>query len=52
MEAGSDRDVEQDHVSIVRHEEVADVHTLWRDAGALRARNHVDYERFDELVPR
>ena len=52
MEDGPDRDVEQDSESIVRHEEVADVHTLWRDAGAVRARKHVDYERFDELVPR
>lgn len=52
MKDDPDRDIEQDDVSIVRHEEVADVHTLWRDAGAVRARKHVDYERFDELVPR
>ena len=52
MKDRPDREAERDDVSTVRHEEVADLHTRWRDAGAVRARNNVDYERFDELLPR
>ena len=37
--------------SVIRHEEVADVETRWHEAGAVRARKHVDYERYDEVVP-
>lgn len=36
--------------STVRHEEVADVDTTWRDAGSVRVRKHVEYERVDEVA--
>lgn len=37
---------------ITRHEEVADVDTRWHEAGSVRARKQVDYERYDDLVQR
>jgi uncharacterized protein (TIGR02271 family) len=37
--------------STIRHEERAEVGTVWRDAGSVRARKHVELERYDELVP-
>jgi hypothetical protein len=51
MRQDSEREAVEGESSTIRHEERAEVGTAWRDAGAVRARKHVEYERYDELVP-
>jgi len=51
MRQDSKRETVGGESSTIRHEERAEVGAAWRDAGAVRARRHVEYERHDELVP-
>ena len=51
MRHDSERETVEGEASTVRREERAEVGTAWRDAGAVRARKHVELERYDELVP-
>ena len=41
-----------DDASPVRHEEELRVGTAWEDAGAVRARKHVEHEHVEQVVPR
>ena len=50
MRDDPERELGERGPSVIRHEEIADVDTRWRDAGAVRARKRVEYERHDELV--
>jgi uncharacterized protein (TIGR02271 family) len=51
MRDDPERGVADGETSAIRHEEVADVGTRWQGVGAVRASKHVEYERYDEVVP-